>query len=50
MTLTQMDADKFKKSAKKYTKEVTASKKKARDKLISLGIYTRTGRLSKEYR
>ncbi len=48
-TLTQRDADKFKKSAKKYTKEATTSKRKAQSKLISLGIYTPTGRLSKKY-
>jgi hypothetical protein len=48
-TLTQRDADKFKKSARKYTKEATTSKKKAQTKLISLGIYTPTGRLSKKY-
>ncbi len=48
-TLTQIDADKFKKSAKKYTTKATTSKKKARSKLISLGIYTPTGRLSKKY-
>ncbi len=48
-TLTQRDADKFKKSAKKYAKEATTSKKKAQSKLISLGIYTPKGRLSKRY-
>ena len=48
-TLTQIDADKFKKSAKQYAKKATTSKKKAQSKLISLGIYTSTGRLSKKY-
>ena len=48
-TLTQVDANKFKKSAVKYTKKVTSTKKKAQSKLISLGIHTRTGRLSKKY-
>lgn len=48
-TLTQIDADKFRKSAKQYTIKATASKRKAQSKLISLGIYTSTGRLSKKY-
>lgn len=47
--LTQRDADDFKKSAKIYTKNTVSSKKKAQSKLISLGIYTPTGRLSKKY-
>ena len=47
--LTQRDADKFKKSAEKYTKAATTSKKKAQNKLVSLGIYTKSGRLSKKY-
>lgn len=47
--LTQKDADRFEIQAKKYTVSVTASKKKARSKLFSLGINTRCGRLSKRY-
>ena len=47
--LTQRDADKFEKSAEKYAREATSSKKKAQSKLISLGIYTKTGRLTKKY-
>ena len=47
--LTQKDADRFDKQAKTYAASVTASKKKARSKLVSLGINTRSGRLSKRY-
>lgn len=47
--LTQRDADKFKKSASKYTKNATSSKKKAQSTLISLGTHTKSGRLSKNY-
>ena len=49
-SFTQEDVDKFKKSADQYTKKATSSKKKARETLISLGIYTKSGRLSKNYK
>lgn len=48
-TLGQRDADRFEKSARKYTKDATSSKRKAQSRLISLGIYTKSGRLSKKY-
>jgi hypothetical protein len=47
--LSQQDANKFKKSAKIYAKNATSSKKKAQDKLKSMGIYTETGQISKKY-
>ena len=47
--LTQRDADKFKKSASKYTKTATSSKKKAQSTLIALGTHTKSGRISKKY-
>lgn len=47
--LTQKDADKFKVSAKNYARKATASREKAQSKLISIGIYSKSGRLSKKY-
>jgi hypothetical protein len=49
-SFTQEDVDKFKKSADRYTRKATSSKKKAQETLISLGIYTKSGRLSKNYK
>lgn len=47
--LTQKDADRFKKSAKKYAATATTSKETARKKLVALGTHTPTGRLTKKY-
>ena len=47
--LTQKDADRFKTSARTYTKDATVSKDKARETLVRLGIYTRAGNLTKNY-
>jgi hypothetical protein len=41
--------DIFRKAAKTFTDQAVQSKQKARDILISEGIYTKTGRLSKNY-
>ena len=47
--LTQRDADRFEGQGKKYAATFTTSKKKAQNKLFALGIYTRTGKLTKKY-
>lgn len=46
---TQKDADDFKKSASAWGREATKTKRKARDTLVSLGISTPKGRLTKRY-
>ena len=38
------------KEFEKRTKEITSSKKKAQEYLISTGIYTKSGNLSKHYK
>jgi hypothetical protein len=40
----------FQKAAKAFTRRATRSKQAARETLIAEGIYTRSGRLSKNYR
>jgi hypothetical protein len=40
----------FRRAAKKLTDEATASPDTARELLVSEGIYTKSGRLSKNYR
>lgn len=47
--LTQKDADRFKKSASAWGRKVTKTKKTAKNALISLGISTESGRLTKKY-
>jgi len=39
----------FKKAADAYVKRVTASPGTARKELVSMGIYTKSGRLTKNY-
>jgi hypothetical protein len=40
----------FRQAAADYTQKATASKAAARETLISLGIYTPSGKLSKNYK
>ena len=47
---TMEDAERFRKAAAKYTVKATRTRDSARKKLIDLGIYTKSGRLSKHYR
>jgi len=47
--LSDVDADKFAKSASAHVTKVTKSKEIARNKLHKLGTHTPTGRLSKKY-
>jgi hypothetical protein len=47
---TKKDVASFRKAASAYTKKVTATKSAARKELITLGIYTRSGKLTKHYR
>ena len=47
---TQKDVERFEKAAEAYGRKATASKKKARETLVALGIYTKSGRLTKNYR
>ena len=46
----EKELPKFKKAAKEITKKATKSKKAAREFLYKSGIYTKTGRLRKQYR
>lgn len=47
--LTQKDADRFQKSALAWGRKATKTKKTARRTLVSLGISTKSGRLTKKY-
>jgi hypothetical protein len=47
--LTQRDADEYRIALKKYSKNVTSSKKKAQQLLWTLGTHTSTGKVSKKY-
>ncbi|HEX6978643.1 MAG TPA: hypothetical protein VF342_05040 [Alphaproteobacteria bacterium] len=40
----------FRKAASAYTKKATVSKEAARKELVNLGIYTSSGRLTKNYK
>jgi len=42
--------ERFREAVKAFTAEATRSKRKARNVLISTGIYTKSGRLAKNYR
>jgi hypothetical protein len=42
--------DRFRKAAKAFTARATQSRETARQVLISEGIYTKSGKLSKNYR
>jgi hypothetical protein len=42
--------DRFRKAAKAFTSRATRSRETARQVLISEGIYTKSGRLAKNYR
>lgn len=42
--------ERFRKEARAFTAKATRSRKSAMDTLISEGIYTKTGRLTKRYR
>ena len=46
---TQRDADRFRKAALAWGNTATESKKKAAETLVSLGIYTKSGKLTKKY-
>ena len=48
--LTQADADRFSKQAKAWGRKVTRTKAEAKKTLVDLGIYTKDGKLSKNYR
>ena len=48
--LTQKDADRFARLAAAWGRKATRSKEQARKTLVSLGIMTPTGRLTKNYR
>jgi hypothetical protein len=43
------DVKRFEKAAKAYGKKATASREAARATLVSLGIHTKSGRLTKKY-
>jgi hypothetical protein len=45
----QQAARKFKRDAADHAKTATASKQVARQVLVDLGVYTRSGKLSKNY-
>lgn len=47
---TMEDAERFRKAADDYAAKATRNKNAARKTLIDLGIYTKSGRLSKHYR
>jgi len=47
---TSKDVTAFRQAAKRYATSATTSKKAARDKLAKLGIYTKSGKLSKNYK
>lgn len=47
---TSKDVKAFRQAAKHYAASATTSKKAATDKLIKLGIYTKSGKLAKKYR
>lgn len=47
--LTKEDADRFEKSATAWGKKAARTKKSARKTLVSLGIVTPKGRLTKKY-
>ncbi len=47
--LSQKDADRFRKQARTYARKATSSEEAARSTLISLGIHTKSGKLSKKY-
>jgi hypothetical protein len=49
-TLGPEDAQRFKKAAVKFTKQVTRSPATAQKALIKAGILTKSGKLSKSYR
>lgn len=46
---TKKAAAEFRKKSAEYVATATTSKKKARNTLVKLGIYTPSGRLSKAY-
>lgn len=48
--MTAKESEKIVKEMKAYTKKVTASKKKAREFLVSAGICNSDGKLSPAYR
>ncbi len=43
-------AERFRKAAEAFTKRITRTRETARAALIAEGIYTKSGRLSKNYR
>jgi hypothetical protein len=47
---TRQGAEEFRKAADEFTASATKSKKAARDTLVKLGIHTKTGRLTKNYK
>lgn len=47
---TKQELRDFKKAAREYLKEASASPKKARQTLVRLGISTATGELTKNYK
>jgi hypothetical protein len=47
---TPKDVLRFRKAAKVYVREATTSKKSAHRELMSLGIYTAKGNLTKNYK
>jgi hypothetical protein len=46
---TKKEINDFKKAAKKFSDGATTSRQKARDALVDLGIYTKTGKLTSAY-
>jgi hypothetical protein len=47
---TSRDAKRFRKAATAFAKKATASKETARKTLVEMGIYTPSGKLTKNYR
>jgi hypothetical protein len=48
--MTKADVEQFRRAADAYGKRHTRSRKAALKELVQLGIYTRAGRLTKNYR
>jgi len=42
--------ERFREAAAEFTREATRSRKSAMDTLVNLGIYTKAGKLTKNYR
>jgi len=48
--MTTKEVEAYVKDIKKFTKKVTATKEKAREFLAQTGVYTKKGKLSRNYK